>query len=74
VLIVQLSDPHAAPEGRLAQGVADTNRMLEQAVARIAELEPMPELVLVTGDITDDDGTPEAYLAARDALDHLPCP
>jgi 3',5'-cyclic-AMP phosphodiesterase len=48
--------------------------MLEQAVARIDALEPVPELVLVTGDITDDDGTPEAYAAARARLDRLPCP
>lgn len=73
MLIVQLSDPHAVPEGTLAQGVADTNRMLEQAVERIAALAPAPELVLVTGDVTDDDGTPEAYAAARTRLDLLPC-
>lgn len=72
--IVQISDLHAVPEGTLAQGVADTNALLAQAVTTIRALRPIPDLVLVTGDLTDDDGTPAAYDAVRTRLAELPVP
>lgn len=74
MLLVQLSDLHGVPEGALAQGVADSNALIAQAVAQVNGLRPQPELVLVTGDLTDDDGSPGAYAAVRARLDRLRAP
>lgn len=53
MIIAQISDLHVRPPGRTAYGDVDTNDFLRRAVAAIAALDPQPDCVLVTGDLTD---------------------
>lgn len=54
MLLVQMSDPHFLPRGRLAYGQLDVAAFLERAVAHVAGLEPKPDAILITGDLTSD--------------------
>lgn len=60
---VQLSDPHVVEPGRWCNDAVDTETHLRAAVAFVGRLDPTPDLVLVTGDLTNH-GTPAQ-------LDHL---
>ncbi len=72
-VIAQLSDVHmVAPGGRLL-GRIDTPTYLHAAVAHLASLEPRPDLVLLTGDLTGD-GLPEEYEHLAEVLARLPSP
>lgn len=64
MLIAQLSDPHVCALGTLYQGLVDSNAMFEAAIRRLASLDPAPDLVLLTGDVTEH-GTAEEYELAR---------
>jgi 3',5'-cyclic AMP phosphodiesterase CpdA len=65
-VIVQISDPHIgvepAAEGRLAA-----------AVERVRSLPQVPDLVVVTGDLTEH-GDPAEYARVRELLAPLPAP
>ncbi|WP_306113744.1 MULTISPECIES: metallophosphoesterase [unclassified Roseovarius] len=61
--ILQISDPHLVPPGRLVSGRLDTSGLFEQVIDQI--LHDLPRLhpvdaVIVTGDVTDD-GAPDSY-------------
>src|SRR6187399_2953776 len=71
--IAQLSDPHVRPAGTLYQGVVDANAALAAAVAQLNALDPQPDLVLLTGDVTEA-GTVAEYAAARAILAPLRAP
>ncbi len=73
MLIAQISDPHVRPAGVLYQGVVDSNRMLEEAIAHLHALDRRPDLVLLTGDLVDE-GRPEEYAQARRLLATLEVP
>jgi len=73
MLIAQITDTHVRPRGKIAYGRVPTNAMLEQAVACIARLDPRPDVVLATGDLTDC-GLVEEYEALRDILAPLAMP
>lgn len=73
MLIAQISDLHVRPAGQLAYGVSETNPFLERAVHALLRLDPAPDCVLVTGDITDC-GLAEEYAIAAALLARLPCP
>lgn len=64
MLIAQLTDTHIRLPGRLAYGVVDTAAYLERAVAYLRSLPRQPDVVIVTGDLTDFD-TPEEYARFR---------
>jgi 3',5'-cyclic AMP phosphodiesterase CpdA len=64
MLIAQLSDVHVGG-GRYRE------ELLRAAIAEVNAAEP--DLVVVAGDLTDD-GYPDQYPAARDALGRLECP
>ena len=51
MLIAQISDFHLKPEGVLAYHVAETASALRLAVEHINHLQPMPDAVLITGDL-----------------------
>jgi len=53
MIICQLTDLHVRPHGKPAYGVVSTNMMLERALRRVAALRPQPDLVVVSGDLTD---------------------
>lgn len=67
MLIVQITDLHVVGRDQLCQGRVPTNAQLQQAVAHINELEPRPDVVFATGDLTDH-GTAEEYAALREIL------
>jgi 3',5'-cyclic-AMP phosphodiesterase len=60
MLIAQISDFHLKSEGTLAYGLVDTATPLKRTVEHINRLNPMPDLILVTGDLVDEGG-PDTY-------------
>jgi len=73
MILAQLSDPHICAPGQLLFGRADTSASLDQAVERLNGLAIPPDLVVVTGDLTDR-GTPEEYAEFRRVMAPLDCP
>jgi 3',5'-cyclic AMP phosphodiesterase CpdA len=73
MLIAQISDLHIRPEGQMAYAGLDTNAMTRAAIATVAALDPTPDCVLVTGDLTDC-GRGEEYELVADMLAALPMP
>jgi len=67
MIIAQITDLHVVSNGQLCQGRVATNAQLQEAVAHINRLDPRPDVVLATGDLTDH-GTPEEYEALREIL------
>ncbi len=54
MLIAQISDLHFLPKGMLAFGKVDVAGCLERGIAHLNALDPAPDLVLITGDLTSD--------------------
>ena len=74
MLIAQITDTHIkAPRGRLAYKTVDTAVNLERCVAHVMTLKPQPDLVLMTGDLTDF-GRPEEYALLQELLRPLSMP
>jgi Icc protein len=73
MLIAQLTDCHVRPPGEIFADVVDTQAMLAAAVDAVLALSPRPDVVLLTGDLTND-GEPDAYAAIRPELARLPMP
>ncbi|MEJ0017823.1 MAG: phosphodiesterase [Acetobacteraceae bacterium] len=53
MLICQLTDLHVRPVGKPANRVSETNLFTERAFRAVARLKPQPDIVLVTGDLTE---------------------
>lgn len=60
MLIAHISDIHLKPKGVLAYDVADTSTALMRTVDHINNLNPIPDVVLATGDLVDE-GALESY-------------
>lgn len=73
MLIAQLSDPHIKSPGQLLYDRVDTAAYLERAVAHVLRLDPLPDLVIMTGDLVDG-GKAEEYALLRRLLAPLPMP
>ena len=73
MLLCQISDLHVMPRGSRAYGAVDTPACLERCVRRIASLDPMPNVVIATGDLVDTPD-PQSYGLLREILDSLPLP
>lgn len=73
MLIAQISDTHIAGWGERAYGIAPTAENLARCVDHINRFDPKPDLVLVTGDITNR-GLPEEVERAASLLSKLRCP
>ena len=74
MLIAQITDTHVvAPGTRAYQDQVDTNIMLERAVDRLNKLDPRPDCVIITGDLTDHGTAPE-YAELIRQLDRLDLP
>ena len=54
MLVAQISDLHFLPAGMLAFGQVDTAGCLERALDHLNALQPAPDAVLITGDLTND--------------------
>lgn len=73
LIIAQLSDFHVRPRGRTAYGDVDTNAMFRDAVDAVLRMDPQPDCVVVSGDLTDC-GLDEEYRIVADGLAALPMP
>jgi 3',5'-cyclic-AMP phosphodiesterase len=73
MLIAQISDFHLKAGGRVTYRVVDTAACLARAVATVAALDPAPDIVVATGDLTDAGG-PEEYELLRELLAPLKQP
>jgi 3',5'-cyclic AMP phosphodiesterase CpdA len=60
MLICQLTDLHVRPKGVAANRVSETNMLTEQACRVVAGFSPRPDVVLITGDLTES-GMPAEY-------------
>lgn len=73
MLIAQISDLHICQKGDLAYGVSETNLFAERAIHALMRLNPMPDCVVVTGDLAEN-GYDEEYAIASELLGRLSCP
>ena len=72
MLIAQLSDLHVRPRGQPGNRVIETNALTERALRAVARLTPRPDVVIITGDLTDV-GSPAEYAVLKALLDrYLP--
>ena len=71
--IAQLSDLHLVPPPGRLYGRVDTAAALATAVARLLALRPLPDLLLLSGDLVDQ-GRPEDYAYLARCLAPLPFP
>src|ERR1700691_703032 len=53
MLICQLTDLHVRPDEAAANLVPDTNMLTERACRVVAAFTPLPDVVIITGDLTD---------------------
>ena len=73
MLIAQVTDPHIKQEGRLAYKKIDTATNLAACVEHLINLIETPDLILITGDLTDF-GRAEEYALVRRLLKPLEMP
>jgi 3',5'-cyclic AMP phosphodiesterase CpdA len=67
VLIAQISDCHIRDHDSAFGRLVDTSETLRRVVDHLLALEPAPDVILATGDLTDD-GTPPQYAILRETL------
>ncbi len=67
MLIAQLSDLHCRPLGLASNRVVETNMFAERAFAAVMRRHPLPDLVLLTGDLTDN-GLDDEYALVSDLI------
>ena len=65
MLIAQLSDIHIVEQGEKTLGIASMALNLSKCIDHINQLIPKPDVVLVTGDITDEGTISQAENAVR---------
>jgi 3',5'-cyclic AMP phosphodiesterase CpdA len=74
MLICQLTDLHVRPPGVASSRVSETNMMVERALRVVSQFEPRPDVVVITGDLTDC-GLDAEYILLADMLwRHLKMP
>ena len=73
MLIAQITDFHVRAHGEESALGIDNNANLRAAVAMLNDLDPAPDVVIGTGDLTNR-GRPEEYAALRDLLAPLVAP
>jgi Icc protein len=71
--IAQITDMHVKRQGEMLTPGLDSYAALGAALRRIDGLDPRPDLMVATGDLTAD-GKPEEYAALRDLLSGLDMP
>ncbi len=74
MLIVQLTDLHVCAVGELCNRVSETNMFTERAFRTVAAMNPAPDVVVITGDLTES-GMPAEYANLATLIRrHLPMP
>jgi 3',5'-cyclic-AMP phosphodiesterase len=66
--IAHLSDPHLLAGGRLQYDAVDTDAGLVRALERLAAVDPVPQALVLTGDLADR-AEPEAYARLRELVE-----
>src|SRR5438552_7380816 len=73
MLIAQFSDLHITRPGTKVMGLVDTAQRLRDCMASLHALHPLPELLLLTGDLVDK-YEPEEYGHLRELLAAITIP
>lgn len=73
MLIVQISDLHLRTDGVPIKDLVDSEQALTACVDHVNHLTPIPDIVLVTGDLVQKDAPVKDYESLRRILDGLPC-
>ncbi len=73
MLIAQISDTHIKAAGKLAYRRVDTAQKLQRCIEQLRQLDPAPDLVVITGDLVDL-GHPDEYRRLRQLLAPLSQP
>jgi len=73
VIIAQITDMHVRRKGKLLHHMFNPGKRLRRAVARLNRLNPRPDVVLATGDLTES-GKRKEYKRLRDLLEPLEIP
>jgi 3',5'-cyclic AMP phosphodiesterase CpdA len=73
MLIAQILDLHVKAAEALYGGLVPSNRLAGAAVRHLNALRPRPDLVIITGDLTDE-GTDADYAALRPILNAIEIP
>jgi 3',5'-cyclic-AMP phosphodiesterase len=73
MLIAQISDPHLCPKGQLLHGVSDANAGFSAVISALNQFSPQPDLVVLSGDLTEA-GAADEYALAKALLADLRCP
>ncbi|WP_333824986.1 phosphodiesterase [Pinisolibacter sp.] len=73
MILAHLTDLHIRPTGLPAYRVAETNKLFARAIDALLALEPRPDAVVITGDLTDC-GLVEEYEVLAAQLARLPMP
>ncbi|HUB14465.1 MAG TPA: phosphodiesterase [Acetobacteraceae bacterium] len=74
MLIAQLTDLHVRPPGQAANRVAETNMLVERAFRAVAAFTPHPDVILLTGDLTECGLEAEYAILTRLIRRHLTPP
>jgi len=69
-VIAHVSDTHLLADGRLQYGVVDTVRHLAMALDRLGRVDPLPQAIVITGDLADR-GEPDAYRQLREMVESV---
>jgi 3',5'-cyclic AMP phosphodiesterase CpdA len=73
MLIAHLTDLHVRPVGLPAYRTAETNMLTERAIEAVLALDPRPDCVVISGDLTDN-GLVAEYENLKRMLSRLPMP
>lgn len=73
MLIAHITDLHIRPRGKPAYRVSETNTLTERALDAVAALRPRPDVLVITGDLTDC-GLAEEYAYLQSLLARLDLP
>ena len=67
MILAQLTDLHVRPPGLPALRVVETTKLAERALRAVASLQPRPDAVVISGDLTDC-GLPAEYAVLEGLL------
>ncbi len=73
MLIAQITDLHIRMPGQKAYRIVETDQFLPPAVSALNALDPAPDVVMISGDLTDF-GRAAEYLHLKAMLDRLAAP
>ena len=52
-LLIQITDTHILPPGEILHGEVDTTLHLAETVRQINRMNPLPDVVMITGDLVE---------------------